>query len=127
MTHWLLLLSAVAALLAFLVVFLMWRLRVREQDDERLHQEVQRLRDDLGALCSGAVGVSERVARIEQRLQRVSERQEQMESSTPESQPYDKAVELARKGATADELVAKCGLTKGEADLVVMMHRMDAG
>ncbi|GAB6040248.1 DUF2802 domain-containing protein [Endothiovibrio diazotrophicus] len=127
MTHWLLLLGAAVVMLAFLVVFLMLRLRLREQEDERLRQEVQRLRDDLGALCSGAVGVSERVARIEQKLQRVSERQEQMEFSTVESQPYDQAVELARKGATAEELVAHCGLTKGEADLVVMMHRMDVG
>ena len=127
MTHWLLLLGAVAALLVLLVVFLMLRLRLREQEDALLRQEVARLRDDLGALCSGAVGVSERVARIEGKLQRVSERQEQMESATPESQPYDQAVELARKGANAEELVKQCGLTKGEADLVVMMHRMDAG
>ena len=127
MTNWLLLIGAVVALLAFLLVFLLLRLRLREEEGERLRQEVQRLRDDLGALCSGAVGVSERVARIEQKLQRVSERQEQMGSTTPESQPYDQAVELARKGASAEELVKQCGLTKGEADLVVMMHRMDAG
>ena len=127
MTHWLLLLSAVVLVLVLLLLFAMARLRLREQEGERQRQEIDKLRGDLGVLCSGAVGVSERVARIEQKLNRLSERQEQMEASTPETQPYDQAVEFARKGASAEELVAQCGITKGEADLVVMMHRMDAG
>ena len=127
MIHWLLLLGAIVLILFLLTVFLMLRLRLREQEGERQRQEIDKLRHDLGVLCSGAVGVSERVARIERKLNRLSERQEQMEASTPEAQPYDKAVELARKGATVEELIAQCGISKGEADLVVMMNRMDAG
>jgi predicted nucleic acid-binding Zn-ribbon protein len=90
-------------------------------------REISTLRDDLGALCSGAVGVSERVARLEQRLRRIRERQEQLELAGSEPQPYEQAIDLALRGASVEEVATRCGISRGEAELVVMMNRMERG
>jgi len=37
--------------------------------------------------------------------------------------PYSQASQLVNHGADIDELVETCGLTRGEAELLVMMQR----
>ncbi len=45
--------------------------------------------------------------------------------STPSQSSYDIAIRLARGGAQRDELVASCGLTRQEAELVARLHGPD--
>lgn len=37
--------------------------------------------------------------------------------------PYAQAIRLAQKGAQASELAASCGISRGEADLIVAIYR----
>jgi len=39
-----------------------------------------------------------------------------------EGRPYDQAIALVRRGADADRLMANYGLSRGEADLVALVH-----
>jgi len=39
------------------------------------------------------------------------------------SSPYNHAIELARQGATASDVAAECGISKGEAELIVALYR----
>jgi len=102
--------------------------RARQQQDATL-QTIQR---DLRALCNSAVTVGERIKRAERRLQQLTERQDelglrqdQIDQEDPEGRAYAQAVKMAQKGARAEELMEMCGLTRGEADLIAMMHRLD--
>ena len=125
---WLSLLTIAIVLLVVVAVAVSLAQRRDRLAVERLSEEVRALRGDLGALCTGAVGVSERVARIEGQARRLTERQDQLELSGGEdNRPYDRAIELATRGSSAEELVKECGLTMGEAELVVMMHRIERG
>lgn len=37
--------------------------------------------------------------------------------------PYSQAIRLAQSGADADKVAAQCGISRGEADLIVALYR----
>lgn len=41
----------------------------------------------------------------------------------PAKSPYTRATELARNGASVAAIVEECGITRGEAELIVALHR----
>ena len=92
-----------------------------------LQAEAERrvLQGDMRALAAAASGVGERVRELEQRLHSLSRRQEQQEINEPGGHSYLQARKLARRGAGAEELIDIYGLTRGEAELLSMLHRME--
>jgi hypothetical protein len=100
-----------------------WQRGNQEGDAERTAQ-VQRLADDLAALCRASAGAGEHLLKIEQQLRRVMDRQDQWELRAGSERSYQQAIQMVQHGAGAEELVRNCGLTRGEADLIVMLHGM---
>ena len=88
-----------------------------------LRERVHHLEQELGALCSASLGAGEHVVKLEQQVQRITERQDQLEMRAGVERPYSQASQLVTRGADIDELVETCGLTRGEAELLVMMQR----
>ena len=86
-------------------------------------QRVQQLEQELGALCSASSGVGDHVVMLEQQVQRIIERQNTLELRSSGDRPYSQASQLVHNGADIEELVGTCGLTRGEAELLVMMQR----
>lgn len=84
---------------------------------------LQQAEQELGALCSASVGAGSHVVRLEQQVQRMVDRQDMLELRTGGERPYRQASQLVNKGADIGELVDRCGLTRGEAELLVMMQR----
>lgn len=82
------------------------------------------LQADLNAVCSGALGLGEHLAHLEQRAHQMSQRQEKIEMEAPSSQSYRHAMKLVDKGANLEEVIADCGLARGEAELVALAHRI---
>ncbi|MBI2779916.1 MAG: DUF2802 domain-containing protein [Gammaproteobacteria bacterium] len=116
-----------AGLLAVIVQVPVWlkvhRLDLRVKQREA---EVLSLQDDLRALCAGAAGVGGHVERMEQQLRRLAERQDQLDLRDPVSQSYGHAIRLVQKGASVEDLVSECGLVRGEAELLMRLHRLSA-
>jgi hypothetical protein len=83
------------------------------------------VKNDVAALCAGAVGVGERQTRLEQRFEQLRTRQQEIELQEPEARPYAQAIRLVQNGAQVEDVISACGLTRSEAELVVMLHRMD--
>ncbi len=108
-------------------------LRVKRSNREvaEVLQEAQRrikqMEQELGALCSAAVGAGEHVIQLEQKVKRIIERQNLLELRASSDRPYSQASQLVHRGADIKELVDSCGLTRGEAELLVMMQRGTAG
>lgn len=121
-------LMVVAALLAvFAVAGVVAQRRMAAQQDDVMRA----LQHDLRSLCNAAVGMGERVNQMERRLRQLAERQEalglrqeQLNQEDPEARTYSQAIKMAHKGASVDDLVEVCGLSRGEAELVAMMHRL---
>ena len=107
----------------------------------KLQQEqslsMQMLQRDLRALANAAVGVGGRVLEIERQQRKrpavvkVQEHVQPQATSAPvefynpNNQPYEQAIRMAQTGATVEDIVNVCGLSRSEAELVTMMHRLD--
>ena len=122
------------------VVLLMSLISFRRQRKLQEHQSLsmQSLQRDLRALANAAVGVGGRVLEIERNQRKrptLVATQEQptqpaittapVEYYSSSNQPYEQAIDMAQTGASVDDIVNVCGLSKSEADLVSMMHRLD--
>ena len=86
-------------------------------------QRIRQMEQELAALCSAAVGAGDHVVKLEQKVRRIIERQNLLELRASSDRPYSQASQLVHRGADIQELVDSCGLTKGEAELLVMMQR----
>jgi hypothetical protein len=86
---------------------------------------MQRVQKDIHALCAGAINMGKHVDILEQRIRRLAERQDQLELRDPLEQTYAHAIRLAQRGVDVDELVENCGLARGEAELLLRIHRVD--
>lgn len=96
-----------------------------QRRNEMQAQAAKSLQDDLAALCSGAVGMGERFDRLEERVRILTERHEQLEMKEPVIRSYRQARDLLEGGAGIDDLVAHCGVTHGEAELITVLHRLE--
>jgi hypothetical protein len=91
--------------------------------DEQL-TAMHRIQKDVHALCAGAINMGKHVDALEQRIRRLAERQDQWELRDPLEQTYAHAIRLAQKGVDVNELVENCGLARGEAELLLRVHRV---
>lgn len=110
--------------IVLLVVVWQWRslavLRRRIAQLEAAHLPA---RHQLDALLAGTRGVAGRVRGIEQRMRRAVERHDELQQrQVADEIPLRQAVELARKGAVLEELVESCGLSNGEAELLIRLY-----
>ncbi len=122
----LMLASAALAAASMAVALLAWRsVRRWRALAARYEAGLAELRQDVRGLCAGAVGLDERLARIEQSGRRLKERQEQLELRDGGERLYSQAIRMVQKGSKADELVSVCGLSRNEAELIIMMHSVD--
>ena len=124
-----LMVSVVAVLITSLFSFKRQR---RLQELQSLSMES--LQRDLRALANAAVGVGGRVLEIERQQRKrpvvVSSQAELQTTAAVDfygssNQPYEQAIRMAQAGANVDDIVNVCGLSRSEADLVSMMHRLD--
>ena len=44
-------------------------------------------------------------------------------ASPPAASPYNQAIQLARQGLSASEVASGCGISRGEAELIVALYR----
>ena len=114
-------LVCVVVALAILAVFVARRWQRQHAADAAAAKALQ---TDLGALSAVIAGLGSRLVRIEQQLHGVSERQNQLELRPGGERSYSHAIRMVHKGADVNELVASCGLNRGEAELLLRVHGM---
>ena len=117
---------AIAALATALVTLLMAysknaRLKLLLEQQQASLESMQ---SDIRAVCAGAVKLGEHMALIEQRTHRLGQRQDQLEMNGSGSQSYRQAKKMMHKGAELEEVMADCGIARGEAELVALAERI---
>lgn len=128
------LMASVAVVLVISLVSIKRQRKIQEMQAVSM----QSLQRDLRALANAAVGVGGRVLEIERNQRKqpsiVTSQEKPVvatHSSAPvefynaSSQPYEQAIQMAQSGASVKDIVNVCGLSKSEAELVNMMHRLD--
>lgn len=116
----------VVILLAVLSVsaLLLW-LRSRrnmEELERRLTALVSKQQNEISAVFDGTFGVGKQVQALARDVRDLRERQQRAEKSDPGELPYNQAMRMVESGADADQLVERCGLSRSEAELVVLLH-----
>lgn len=103
----------------FALAFSRWR-RADERQMQHLCGELQRTFAEVRSL-------HETIAVMSARLESLSERAESESRLAPTGvvsaqRGYDLAARLAKNGAGVEELVASCGITRHEAELLTRLH-----
>ncbi len=100
----------------FALAFIRWR-RADERANAQLHAKLDRAFAELRSL-------HETVSVMSARLDGMSERSEMESRLAPASSQrgYDVATRLARNGASVEEMIANCGITRHEAELLARLH-----
>ncbi len=109
----------IGAFWIFALAFSRWR-RTDERQMQHLSAQLQRTFAEVRSL-------HETIAVMSARMESLSERTESEARLAPtggssSQRGYDLAARLAKNGAAVDELVANCGLTRHEAELLSRLH-----
>lgn len=110
---------------AAIVIAVMNRHSARDMiaNELQLENRIVVLESELSAMMDGAFGVASHLQKVEGNLKDTVQRQEQLQQRDMGNLPYNDAVRLASKGASVDELVEHCSLSRSEAELVAMLHK----
>ena len=117
--------SALLGLLSIAVtvtLFLLFRLSGQLRQQRKMTTD---LRQQMRALTSAALGMGERVLKMERNQKHLGERQDQVVMYEPANQPYEQAINMAQHGASIEEMVDSCGVSENEAHLIELMSKFD--
>ena len=73
--------------------------------------------DGVEALAREVAQLRDQVARLQSELDKTRAAQASSVS------PYNLAIQMARQGATANDVASGCGISRGEAELIVALYR----
>ena len=113
--------AASLLLLACLTVLEGWRHARTARRCQALEAQLDGLKADLAATTGIGVRAGERLRRLDQLSTQMNERLGQLELRG-EGRPYDQAIALSQRGADSGRLMSHYGLSRGEADLVSLVH-----
>lgn len=106
-----------------LIGLLAWRLRRLAQAHQAAARRLDELERELRGLSNGALGVGRKLLKVEERLRESEKQIQDLSLSDPVKLSYSEAARLLEMGADIDDLVANCGLSRPEAELVSALHR----
>lgn len=105
--------------------FLAARLHAPAPEVESEQEGSSKLHQDLKGVMLSLAALSERLVKLEIQIGQLREQAGQQGlplNRDSEQKSFKIATKLALQGASADEIVELCGLTRGEAELVCMLH-----
>ena len=69
-------------------------------------------------------GLSLEIGELRKQVARLHGEIERLKSATsPAASPYNQAIQMARQGLSASEVASGCGISRGEAELIVALYR----
>lgn len=101
------------------LTFAGWRRATRAQS-EHLFTHSQALVEHLSALAERVTATATAIRRLDERIERQAQPGAQIQGAPAPG--YQIAIRLARSGASREELIAGCGLSPDEAELVCRLH-----
>ena len=102
-----------------------WLARALKRLRTEVEDRVAPLDRDLQALCASQRKVGDRLLEIEGETRLLLDGQVQLQMKAPSGGHYRQAIALVECGADPEQLVSRCGLAPGEADLVHRIHHQD--
>lgn len=60
---------------------------------------------------------------LQERVDRLQKEIEQLKAEQASVTPYTHAIQMAQQGLNMNEVASSCGISRGEAELIVALHR----
>lgn len=103
----------------------------RKPHEAQMRRQIESLIDEAAQSRQEIESLKVRLASLQiQHAQLMPQQSIQSESShahiREDVTPYSQAIHMAQLGADADEVAAGCGISRGEADLIVALYRSDS-
>jgi Protein of unknown function (DUF2802) len=114
----------IGALCVFALAMIRWR-RTDEMNAQRLQQQLERAFGEVRSLHETVIVMNARLEGLHERAE-VGSRLAPAGNAIPQ-RGYDMATRLAKNGADVEELVANCGITRHEAELLMRLHGTKRG
>lgn len=121
--------SIILTLIALIVLALVSALMMLGQRLTAMRKQVRDLQADvltmkgaISALCEEEIDADRKRGAIEQRLNGIRTRQDELELRDQGDKSYAQAIKLIHRGANVDDIIAACGLNRGEAELIASLH-----
>jgi len=112
---------SISCICLFVVVVQAVYLRKLTSDLQRQKQIIADVKQELGALLLCERGMGDRIRQQQQQVRSMIERQDTLEISGGSQTSYKQAMVLLQKGASADELIDACDLSRGELELLARL------
>jgi hypothetical protein len=110
----------VLSLVAMVIMYRHFNRIIRHQD-----QTISELQCDLGALCSGALGVGQRLEKAEKKMKYLARRQYLYEVQRMKNKNYERAKSMIVRGDDVQKVIDECKITKTEAELILLANRIN--
>jgi len=81
------------------------------------------IRSEIDELRGGLLNMGKRILQLEQTSQELSQNQQELQYSDPDSKMYSRAVKMVELGAQLDEVMKECELPRAEAELLLSLHQ----
>ena len=118
----LILILIVIALVVFIYRLLL-RLQALNSRVNQIESRAQSQQVSINGLTAGAIGVDNRLRKIEDREAALEHRQESIENMQSQNEaPFGEAIRLVQQGATVERLMEELNLSQSEASLIHMIH-----
>jgi hypothetical protein len=111
----------VGAFWVFALAFTRWR-RADERDSHALRDQLERAFTEMRSLHETVTVMSARIEAISERAETDSRRPQMPVVANAQARGYDLALRMAKNGSAAEDLVANCGITRHEAELLTRLH-----
>ncbi len=85
-------------------------------------KQLKELAHEVQTMTNAAHGVGKRINILSGQMRELDDRQEEFDLKEQGSQAMHQAIALAQKGATIDELMDTCDMSRGEAELLMVVH-----
>jgi len=87
------------------------------------YQRINQLNEELNALLSCSRGISDRLHNYQKQFRNINERQDKLETGEQDRAGYKQAIALFNRGATEDEMLSTCDLSRGEINLIAHLQK----
>lgn len=89
------------------------------------YQRINQLNGEINALLSCSRGISAKLHASQNQFRSITARQDKLEVGEPGSSSYKQAIALFNRGATEDEMLRTCDLSRGEINLLTHLQKTD--
>jgi len=114
-------------LIAIIMVFVVTSLICVYYLNKKIDQKagfIQSVQKEVSRLSHSMLNNKQEVQTLYDRLRHIEGRIDQLSLKEPAQQTYRHAVKLVKSGACINEVVESCGLSRGEAELIMLLNKM---